>query len=80
MTTGCSSSSTGRKHSGSALPAGEIKIDTLATSHSGTNFETQDVTKAKGLLVKGANILAVEMHQTNATSSDIVLNMEIVAE
>ena len=62
------------------LPDGAVTFEALAKNHSGSNYETIDVTAAKDALRKGVNVIAVEVHQTSITSSDIVLDMEIVAE
>ena len=61
-----------------ALPAGAVDYSTLATAHEGGGYEAIDITAA-GALVSGANILAVEMHQTNASSSDLVMDLELLA-
>jgi hypothetical protein len=54
------------------LPAGAIGYTTLATSHEGTVYESFDLTAFKSALVAGTNLLAIEVHQTSASSSDLV--------
>jgi hypothetical protein len=51
--------------------------ETFATSHEGGAYELIDVTAGVGSLVSGANLLAVEVHQTSAASSDLVMDMEL---
>ncbi len=60
------------------LPAGPIAYNTFA---SGAAEYTPDVSSLNAaFLVAGENVLAVEMHQGNATSSDLSFDMELVAQ
>lgn len=63
------------------LPAGEIKMSTLALSTvSGageSNFATYSVKTE--LLKTGNNVVAVEIHQDNIVSSDISFDLELIA-
>jgi hypothetical protein len=60
----------------SHLPAGAVTNTTLATSQeSETSFFP--FTIAKGKIKPGDNVLAVEVHQTNASSSDLSFNLEL---
>lgn len=62
------------------MPAGPIVYETWASS-SGTDenaFYTQDT--APSVLVAGENIIACEVHQANATSSDLSFDLELQAE
>ena len=61
------------------LPAGTIAYTTLATSHEGTAYESFDLTAFVGTLTAGANLLAVELHQTSASSSDLVWEAALTA-
>lgn len=54
------------------LPVGTITYSTLATSHEGGSYESIDITAFKSSLISGTNVLAVEVHQTSASSSDLV--------
>lgn len=55
------------------MPAGTISASTPASSAIAGSGETRfsDLTFDPGALVAGANVLAVEIHQSGATSSDI---------
>lgn len=64
------------------LPAGTLTPQTLASSTVGgaaevTYFE-RDVTLTR--LVPGTNVLAVELHQASASSSDIAFDLRLTAE
>jgi hypothetical protein len=65
----------------SNMPAGTITSGTLASSAMSSpeesNFYWTSVDMA--LLVPGANLVAVEVHQVSATSSDISLDLELRA-
>lgn len=49
-----------------------------AVNHEGGIYETIDVGAFIGALVSGANVLAVEVHQTNASSSDLSFDAELI--
>jgi hypothetical protein len=59
------------------MPTGTIGFGTLASAHEGGTYETIDLTASIGLLVKGTNVLAVEVHQSNKRSSDLVWDCEL---
>jgi len=61
------------------LAPGPIAYATFAASHEGGAYEPVDVTAALSLIVQGTNILAVEVHQTSSTSSDLAWDGELVA-
>lgn len=61
-----------------SLPGSAIVYSTFATSHEGGSYETIDVSAGIGFLLAGDNVLAVEVHQTTAGSSDIAMAMELV--
>jgi hypothetical protein len=63
-----------------SLPAGAITYGTLAASHEGGAYETIDLTAHLDKLVVGANVLAVEIHQHNSASSDLVMDVELVGQ
>jgi hypothetical protein len=64
------------------MPTGDITFDLWANSAVGgadeTNFQTREVDPSH--LREGENVLAVEIHQANPTSSDISFNLRLTAE
>ncbi len=61
------------------LPGGALAHGTLASSAAsddGTGI--QSVTLSTGTFVAGNNVIAVEMHQTSATSSDLTFDLELI--
>ena len=60
------------------MPAGDINSSTTAAGASNYGFE-QTLLPAAALnaLVAGANVLAIEVHQGNATSSDLALDAQL---
>jgi hypothetical protein len=63
------------------MPGGTIGAATLASTALGGSDETTYVTAAvnPGLLAAGTNVLAVEIHQAGATSSDISFDLRLTA-
>ncbi|EQB62615.1 MAG: hypothetical protein RBG1_1C00001G0194 [candidate division Zixibacteria bacterium RBG-1] len=61
------------------LPVGTITYSTLATSHEGGSYESIDISAYKNLLLLGDNFLAVEVHQTSASSSDLVWDASLTS-
>ena len=63
------------------MPSGAITRATFASTAVGDADETTffDITASPGALVEGTNILAVEIHQANATRSDIRFDLEMIA-
>ncbi len=62
------------------MPAGTVNYSTLASATVGDADETATFVSpplATSALVAGANVLAVEIHQINATSSDLGFNMRL---
>ncbi len=61
------------------MPGGPVNFTTLAPNDpaDGAGFNSAFVDGS--LLVEGNNVLAVEVHQTTASSSDISFNLELVA-
>jgi hypothetical protein len=78
---GCVAYLNGQEVARSNMPAGEITYDTWASVAVGgdgeSNWEEFHVDPA--LLVAGTNVLAVEVHQANATSSDVSFDLELTA-
>jgi len=60
-----------------AMPAGAIVYSTAATIHEGGAYESIDLLASASALVLGTNVIAVEVHQVNATSSDLAWDGEI---
>jgi 3',5'-cyclic AMP phosphodiesterase CpdA len=60
-----------------SMPTGTISWSTLASSHEAGTFETIDLTPYTHLLVRGTNVIAVELHQANKTSSDLAWDAEL---
>ena len=63
------------------LPAGAVGAGTLATTAKGAPAENAVVsaTTTAAVLREGANVLAVEVHQASASSSDISFDLAVVA-
>ncbi len=63
-----------------SLLAGTITWSTLATDHESFNsYEGVDISAGIPLLVGNAvNTIAVELHQTTVTSSDLVMDLELI--
>ena len=62
------------------VPAGTVTPATLANRTVGNAAIEGPFTIPSNLLRKGRNVLAVEVHQTNATSSDIVFGAALVSD
>lgn len=60
------------------MPAGELTFNTYSSTYNNGEYATFNVPLS--LLKDGANLLAVEVHQTNATSSDMVFNLQLICE
>jgi hypothetical protein len=66
----------------SNMPTGSINFTTRALVAIANNAETQFVTHAfsPSSLQAGTNLLAVEIHQVNPTSTDVSFELELTAE
>jgi photosystem II stability/assembly factor-like uncharacterized protein len=61
-----------------AMPSGPVTASTLALGHEASGYETIDLSAAIPLLdSEGMNMLAVELHQASAGSSDLVWDLEL---
>jgi hypothetical protein len=69
----------GKEVARKAMPSGTITASTLATSHEATSgvYESWDWTNFHTYLVPGENVLAVEVHQSSSTSSDLVFDLQL---
>jgi hypothetical protein len=65
----------------SNMPGGTITYTTLASTALGTPAESNFVQTAlsPASLVNGANLVAVEIHQANGTSTDLSFDLELTA-
>ncbi|MBN1669704.1 MAG: lamin tail domain-containing protein [Kiritimatiellae bacterium] len=71
----------GREVARRLLPDGPVLWSTAATeTHEAGRREPIDLTPNKDALVRGVNVLAVEVHQTDPASSDCVLEAELGGE
>jgi len=61
------------------LPTGTLTSTTTATSATDDGQTIVPFTIPTTAFVEGANIIAVELHQTSSTSTDITFDMELVA-
>ena len=59
------------------MPQGVISYATYSITFN--NGEYADFTVPAGMLNEGYNLLSVEVHQTNATSSDLIFNASVTA-
>ena len=57
------------------LPSGTLTFNTYTTTYN--NGEYASFSVPKNLLKEGENLIAVEVHQTNANSSDIIFNASL---
>jgi hypothetical protein len=69
----------GREAARDAMPEGEVGYQTFASSVIGGADESTPVERDGeiGLLRQGENVIAVEMHQCNATSSDLSFDLQL---
>ena len=58
------------------MPAGAVETTTLATVGDETGFSTGNL-NLSGILVEGTNSIAVEVHQTSLTSSDVGFQLQL---
>ncbi len=58
------------------MPAGAVETTTLAAVGNETGFSTGNL-NLSGILVEGANSIAVEVHQTALTSSDVGFQLQL---
>lgn len=57
------------------MPQGSISFTTVSTTYN--NGETAVFSVPANMLIEGSNIIAVEVHQNSATSSDLIFNMSL---
>ena len=61
----------------SNMPGGEVNYDTFAPNASDDGQSLHEYTMSIDSLVDGDNVLAVEVHQVNATSSDLSFDLSL---
>jgi hypothetical protein len=62
-----------------SMPSGTVTPTTLASGHEANNaYVTIDLTAHRDLLKPSFNRLAIEVHQSSASSSDLVMDMALV--
>ncbi len=62
------------------MPEGQVNYGTFAsTAIDGSNETAFELIETANLLQNGSNVIAVELHQVNATSSDTGFEMEVTA-
>jgi hypothetical protein len=64
----------------SNMPAGTIGYTTPAGGSIGSETTFFAFTAPATLLREGANVIAVEVHQANATSSDVSFNLDLIGD
>lgn len=60
------------------MPSGPVYYNTLATTYAYNNPNTGTMNIPASYFKKGANVIAVEIHNNNTTSSDILWNAELL--
>lgn len=61
------------------VPAGQTNTTQASTTHEATAVEEFALLEGPAHLSAGTNVLAIEIHNANTTSSDLVLDAELVA-
>ncbi len=59
------------------IPPGPVNNSTLAAEHGAGGYETITITAQKGLLTRGLNVLAVEVHQHTTNDADLFWDAEL---
>ncbi len=59
------------------MPSGNVSYSTYASSYASSNPDSGKLTLPGSLFRKGTNIIAVEVHNNNATSTDIYFSGEL---
>ena len=62
------------------MPDGNVTYSTLATSYAPNNPDTGTLTLKGSLFRQGTNVIAVEVHNNNETSTDIMWDASLTAE
>lgn len=67
----------GKEVARSNMPSGTVTYSTLAGNNTGSETDYYPFIIAKNNLVNGNNIIAVEVHQSDITSSDMTFDLEL---
>jgi len=71
----------GTRIAAASMPSGTVTAATRSTGHEANNaYTTYDWTAHRALLVAGTNVIAVEVHQADPTSSDLVFDLALTME
>jgi hypothetical protein len=60
-----------------SLAAGPVAFSTLASTHAGGSYESIDLTGSLSLLHRGANTLAVELHQAAINDTSVLWDADL---
>jgi Calcineurin-like phosphoesterase/FlgD Ig-like domain/Purple acid Phosphatase, N-terminal domain len=60
-----------------SMPAGPISYGTFAVSHEAGAYETITMPASGSGLAAGENVLAIEVHQSTVSSSDLAMDLEL---
>ncbi|MBN1674697.1 MAG: lamin tail domain-containing protein [Kiritimatiellae bacterium] len=60
-----------------SMPGGAVTYTTVAVGHTAADYEPFDLSAHAAKLVQGRNVLAVEVHQSDAASSDLFMDIEL---
>lgn len=61
------------------MPSGNVAYNDVATTYANNNPDNTTLQIPASLLQKGTNVIAVEVHNNNTTSSDILWNASLTA-
>ena len=62
------------------MPNGNINYNTYATTHAVNNPDYGSMALNSSLFIKGKNVIAVEVHNNNKTSSDIYFDASLIIQ
>lgn len=60
------------------MPSGRVTSSTAASTYANNNPDTGTLTLPANLFVKGSNLIAVEVHNNQTSSSDIMWDAELI--
>lgn len=61
------------------IAAGTVTTNTFASTGNEGSYTDKVISLAGGILVAGTNTIAVEVHQTSATSTDVGIDLSLIA-
>lgn len=62
------------------MPNGEVNFNTYASNYANNNPDHGSITLPANLFKKGKNVIAVEVHNNNSTSTDIYYDVELTVK